>query len=75
MKRELSVGEQFLIDWQYNIGSLGSFKYNLTKTIVCADDENLERLSKGFPEEVEAIKRFRTESGYWSSVQRIAGYK
>jgi hypothetical protein len=40
------------LEWQYHF--TGDFYTLLFRTIGQADDQNLERLAKGFPEEVEA---------------------
>jgi hypothetical protein len=40
------------LEWQYQF--TGDFYTHLFRAIAQADDQNLERLAKGFPEEVEA---------------------
>ena len=45
-------GEKFIIKWQFGI--LGDFKTALIEACCRADEDNLERLHRGFPEEVEA---------------------
>ena len=64
----MNEGERKLCEWQYELS--GSFYSSLFKTMSCADSMNLSRLEMGFPEEVEAFKRFRNESGYWESLQK-----
>ena len=69
---EITQAEQRLVDWQY-AGKSESFFLNLFRAISKADTFNLVRLSMGFPDEVEAYRRFANESGYWQDVQRRAG--
>ena len=61
-------GEEFIYFWQYNL--LGSFSTNLANTIACADTKNLEKLRKGFPEEVEAMQNFHHKKGWWEEVEK-----
>jgi hypothetical protein len=49
-------------------GKPGSFKTNLFQTIFSADIENLNKLSLGFPDEVEVVNRYRNEEGYWQKL-------
>lgn len=63
----LNNGEINLIHWQKH-GS-GSFITKLFEAMRSADDTNLGRLGKGFPEEVEAFNRYRKEGGYWDDLQ------
>jgi len=67
----LTDEEVFIVKWQYR--SLSDFKKALMHAIICADEENMLRLSLGFPMEVSAYKRFRGESGWWESVAKKAG--
>ena len=46
-------GEKFIIKWQFGI--LGDFKSALIEACCRADDDNIERLHRGFPMEVEAF--------------------
>ena len=64
----MNEGERKLCEWQYELS--GSFYSTLFKAMSCADYMNLSRLEMGFPEEVEAFKRFSNESGYWESLQK-----
>lgn len=54
-------------------GASGSFKSNLYTTILCADIENLNRLSLGFPNEVEVVRKFKNEEGYWQKILEKLG--
>ena len=49
-------------------GTSGSFRANLFQTIFSADMENREKLSLGFPNEVEVVRRYRNEEGYWQKI-------
>jgi hypothetical protein len=47
-----TVGEKECV--QFHLGMLDGFSENLWEAITQADDENLARLAKGFPEEIAA---------------------
>ena len=51
-------------------GTSGSFKSNLFQTIFSADMENKLKLSLGFPNEVEIVRRYQNEDGYWQELQK-----
>lgn len=68
--KNLSFGEVQLVQWQYDMH--GGFMSSLWKAISCADGGNLILLSKGYPDEVEAYRRFSSEPGYWEDVQKRA---
>jgi len=59
--------EQAVIKWQYNLN--GSFYTALWKAISMADDKNLDKLSAGFPIEVEGYRLYTRQHGWWESVQ------
>jgi len=63
----LSHAELKLCEYQYNMG--GSFYKHLFEAIYRADDGNLERLERGFPEEVQAYKNYSRTAGYWTRLQ------
>jgi len=70
----LTVGEQFIVGWQYpETHILGDFKAFLAHTISHADDYNLAKLDLGFPDEVEAYRKYTGEEGWWEMVQKKAG--
>ena len=54
-------------------GASGSFTTNLFKTIMCADMGNQVKLSLGFPSEVEVVRRYQNEDGYWQELQKKLG--
>ena len=49
-------------------GASGSFTTNLFTTIFSADMENMKKLSLGFPNEVEVVRRYQNEEGYWQKL-------
>jgi len=51
----------------------GSFMTNLFKTIMSADIQNQFKLSLGFPNEVEVVRRYKNEDGYWQELQKKLG--
>jgi hypothetical protein len=51
-------------------GTSGSFMTNLFKTIMSADMGNQIKLSLGFPNEVEVVRRYQLEEGYWQNLQK-----
>ena len=54
-------------------GTSGSFMTNLFKTIMIADIGNQVKLSLGFPNEVEVVRRYQNEDGYWQELQKKLG--
>ena len=54
-------------------GTSGSFMTNLFKTIMSADIGNQVKLSLGFPNEVEVVRRYQNEDGYWQVLQKKLG--
>ena len=54
-------------------GTSGSFMTNLFKTIMSADMGNQLKLSLGFPNEVEVVRRYQHEDGYWETLQEKLG--
>ena len=54
-------------------GTSGSFMTNLFKTIISADMSNQSKLSMGFPNEVEVVRRYQLEDGYWQNLQKKLG--
>ena len=62
----MNAGEKRLVKWQFGYAS--GFTTSLFLSMAKADDDNLKRFAKGFPEEVAALIRFRTEDGYWQKL-------
>ena len=54
-------------------GTSGSFMTNLFKTIMSADIQNQFKLSLGFPNEVEVVRKYKNEDGYWETLQEKLG--
>lgn len=54
-------------------GTSGSFMTNLFKTIMSADISNQSKLSMGFPNEVEVVRRYQLKDGYWQNLQKKLG--
>lgn len=67
----LTTGEAFVLKWQTR--RLSGFFESLAKVIEAADETNLERLRQAFPEEVEAVQRFWTQTGWWRNLQEKVG--
>lgn len=67
---ELGKADEELYIWQYGGDS---FMSRLFKTMSKADTVNLNKLAKGFPEEVRAYRRYISEDGYWNMVKRKFG--
>jgi|GEM_PF-1960228 len=63
----LDRDESLIFMWQ--TGIFGNFYDSLFKLLVAADVGNLEALRLGFPEEVNALVRFRTENGWWQHIE------
>ena len=68
----ISHAEYGLLGWQ-GLVPLGSFEQALWTALGVADSSNLRTLSKGFPEEVEALNRYRHERGYFDNLRERAG--
>ena len=65
---ELTPEEDWIAKWQY--GYLGHFHKALFEAICVADEENLDRLSLGFPDEVEGYRKYTQQAGWWKEVQK-----
>lgn len=61
----LTEVEKWVVRWQHRdkLG-FGSFTEALLDAGLWADESNAERLARGFPELMEAIRRWRTEQGF-----------
>lgn len=68
---KLDESEKFIVMWQYRL--LGDFKKTLIECIMRADDDNLIRLSLGFPDEVKGYEKYAKTPGWWKEVQKRAG--
>ena len=63
---ELNSGERDLYFWQYN--KLGGFMTRIFDAMAVADTVSLNKIGKGFPEQVQAYKDYGNKKGYWQSV-------
>jgi hypothetical protein len=68
MAKGFTTAERRLCDWQYERS--GSFFTKLFDAMSKADNTNLNRLGEGFPDEVEAFKRYRDERGWWQGMEK-----
>ena len=69
MPEKLTAGEEFIYKWQYKLHS--GFKTHLAKAMEVADGHNLDKLAFAFPDEVKALRNYRTVSDWWPRVQKI----
>lgn len=60
----MNEGERRLIHYQQGLMDPNSFYGSLMRAIFKADLRNLAKLSQGFPDEVKAVRRWRTKDGY-----------
>ena len=72
MKKELinagfTIHEAICIEWQYKFA--GGFQENLLLLIRRADSGNKLKLSRGFHDEVLAMRLFQEEPGWWQEVE------
>ena len=68
--KNLTVGERFIIDWQYRMA--GSFKETLAHAFGIADGQNFNKLKKGFPDEAQAFYDYQNTKGWWDAVKAKA---
>lgn len=61
-----SKGELFIVRWQYQ--QAGGFERALAEAMSKADTKNLNAFALGFPEETEAMWKYKTEPGWWQKV-------
>lgn len=66
---EINAGERRLIEWQFRCAS--DFYGRLMAAISYADSGNLDRLAKGFPEEVQAYRDFAMTGDLGRKVERL----
>ena len=62
----LTSGEKHLLNWYHQMG--GSFFNGLFDLMSHADEENLKKLAKSFPEDVEAFKNYKNVPGYFEAL-------
>ena len=71
ISEELTPEEDWIVKWQY--GYSGHFHKALFDAICAADEGNLDRLSLGFPDEVEGYRKYTRQAGWWKEVQKKIG--
>ena len=64
----LNDGEKHL--YEYNHGMAGGFMSLLFDAIFKADPFNKAKLALGFPEEVEAVRKWQNQTGYHDYIER-----
>lgn len=67
LKDGLSTGEKLFAEYLFNMS--GGFYDEFFSAAMIADNKNLEKLAKGYPEEIEALRRYKNEDGYWRNLQ------
>ena len=61
-----TVGEKKF--YEFKKGMSGVFYKALFEAGFKADPENLQKLAAGFPDEMAALYRFKSEDGYWENL-------
>jgi|TARA_Y100000310_G_scaffold338657_1_gene428973 hypothetical protein len=61
-----SKEEEIIISWQWRRKDLNSRILDLACTL---DGDNLQKLSRAFPDHVSALKRFHREEGWFEGVR------
>ncbi len=64
---ELNEGVRHLFEFHNNMS--GSFYGKLLDAMMSADSYNLQKFKFSFPEEAEAVYRFKNEDDYWEKVK------
>jgi hypothetical protein len=68
---DLDKQEKIAYEWQK--GMMGGFYKTIMDACAFADKENLAKLEKGFPDLVEAYRKFSNVSGWWQSIEKKVG--
>lgn len=63
----MNEGERKLCEWLFHMS--GSFYKGLFELLGKADSVNMGRLWNAFPEETDAMNRFKNEAGYWQKLE------
>lgn len=63
----MNQGEKHLCDFLYERS--GSFYTALMKAFFKADSLNFYKLKRGFPEEADAVWKYRNEEEYWDELE------
>lgn len=65
---KLNSGEKHLVEWRTSTG--GGFFTVLFLAITVADEVNLSKLEKAFPEDVQAFRNYNNVHGWWEDLGR-----
>lgn len=65
----MDKSEEIVVEFFRGSG-LGMFNTHLVKTILHADETNLELLKKSYPEIVDVVIRVREEKGYFEKIEK-----
>ena len=68
----LSPDEEAVFRWQYGYHEKWTFWWLFWETVKQADDFNMLRLEQGFPVEIQGLRQYRTQEGWWQEVERKA---
>jgi len=68
LKNEITDGEKLLVE--HFRGMNGSFYQSFFNAALKADGINLAKLETGFPEEIQAVRKYQTEKSYWERLQQ-----
>lgn len=60
-------GDQHLCEWRYGMSS--HFYSVLFAAMVAASETEINQIALGFPEEVDAYKRYQTQKGFWNQIE------
>ena len=66
----MNAEEQAIIEWQYHM--MGSFRKAIMEAICLADETNLEKLRRCFPDEVGGYIRYSQQPNWWKEAQTKA---
>lgn len=60
-------GDQHLCEWRYGMAS--HFYSVLFAAMIAANETQINQISLGFPEEVDAYKRYQTDKNFWPQIE------
>jgi hypothetical protein len=64
----INDGERHLCEWRY--GMAPRFYCAIFAAMVQATETEIDRLSQGFPSEVDAYRRHQTQADYWPRIEQ-----
>lgn len=67
LKGELNAGEKLFVEHMRGLN--GSFYTKLFEAAMAADNTNLAKMENGFPLEIQAVRRYKNELGYWEDLE------